>query len=288
MKIPNPFLLLGALLAFAPLLHAQLLANDPFLTGGTGYSPGVTVVGQNPTVPGFSGAWVAQFDGTNVVSASSLAYSAPGYAAPSGGSLSITAAARIGRLFDVTNPFNSNGTVYLSFLMQVSDSSVYKAFELNSGGDDGTRAFQLGVASTGDFPNSTNFGFRINNNASLSGSLGAYDSGVHLFVIRFDLTSAALGDSVTAWMDPSISSTGDPSGGLTISGFDLSSVDRFYLSSFGGAGAGTNYDEIRMGGTFQDVTTGAVPEPTTIACLIGGLCFVTIFARKKRQQATAA
>lgn len=274
----------GAIITMMPAVHAQL-ANDPFLTGATPangeYSVGA-VQTQNPTVGGFTGDW-SSTGGSGNVQSSSLSYSASGYTAPTGGSLSLNDWNRVGRLFDssVVNSFStsSSGTLYLSFLLQSDGAgNGYQSFELYGGGwNDGTqRAFQLGSGGWGDF-NGGQFGFKENSGGPIS-DLGAVNTGVNLFLVRFDLGTGAGADSVTAWMNPTLTGgLSDPTGGVTVSGLDLRSVDRMSVATFGG-GANLNADEIRLGTSLLSVT--AVPEPAAISLLaLGGLGL--LMARRK-------
>jgi hypothetical protein len=288
--LKNPLTFAGITATFlvaVPASHAGLIASDPFATGSTpanGEYTETAVVPQNPTIAGFSGAWGTVYAGSPTVQSGSLSYSSPGYAAPTGGSATTAIDGRVGRMFDGSNPFAvEDNTVYISLLMQLSTSDNYKAFELNSGGGDGTRSFQLGATTSGDFPSGSAFGFRVNNDtAALSASLGALDPDVHLFVVKFSLSSVSLGDSVTVWQDPTIVGSGDPTGGVTFSGFDLVATDRIALANFGSGTAA--FDEIRMGTTFQDVTA-AVPEPNSIALILGGIC-VLLFTNRVRRRSS--
>jgi hypothetical protein len=281
--------------ASVSMLHADILANDPFATGAdpsTGqYTSGVSVGGQNPTIPGFTGGWNVQNNGNtggagNVVSATSLSYSSSGYVTSGGSVTQVSDNGRYTRLFGA-NPFaTDNTTIYMSFLMQSSSNSGYAAVELNnSNWDDNTRSFQLGISSFGDFGGTSNYAFRVNNSGSLVGDFGSFDTSAHLFVVKFVLSNAALGDSVTAWMDPTLGG-GDPSGGITLSGFDLSTTELLSLATF--AGPQTGYDEIRLGTTFQDVTLTSVPEPRSTALLLCGVCVFAGVARGVRRRLHSA
>ena len=274
----------GGILTMLPAAHAQY-ANDSFLTGATPangeYSVGA-IQTQSPTVAGFTGDW-STTGGSGNVQASSLSYAASGYAAPTGGSLSLNDWNRVGRLFDssVASSFStsSSGTLYLSFLMQSAGAgNGYQSLELYGGGwNDGTqRAFQLGAGGWGDF-NGGQFGFKQNSAGPIS-DLGAVNPGVNLFLVRFDLGTGAGADSVTAWMNPTLTGFGDPTGGVTVSGLDLRSVDRVSFATFGG-GANLDGDEIRLGSTLTSVT--AVPEPTSLSLL--GLGAIGILAIRRKQ-----
>ena len=84
-------------------------------------------------------------------------------------------------------------------------------------GDAARRIFEAGI-SDADFA-TTNFGFRYND-FQVGTLVKPVDSGVHLFVVKFELSAADGEDSVTVWIDPALG-TGDPTGGVTISGLDL-------------------------------------------------------------------
>jgi hypothetical protein len=101
---------------------------------------------------------------------------------------------------------------------------------------------------------------------------------VNLFLVRFDLGTGAGADSVTAWMNPTLTGLGDPTGGVTVSGLDLRSVDRVSFATFGG-GANLDADEIRLGSTLTSVT--AVPEPTSLSLL--GLGAIGLLAIRRKQ-----
>lgn len=284
---PNKLLIaacFGGILTL-PSAHAQVLGFDQFLTGATPangeYSVG-GIASQSPTLTGFTGTWGVP-GGSGNIQATSLSYAAVGYGGPAGGSVAVGDWNRIGRLLDssLTSALSSSasGTVYLSFLMQSTGAgNGYQSLELYGGGfNDGTdRAFQLGMGGWGDF-NGGQFGIKANN-GSLS-NLGGVNTSVNLFLVKFDLSSALNGDSVTAWMNPNLSGgPGDPTGGVVISGIELRGIDRLSLATFGG-GSDLNADELRFGRTLTDVV--AVPEPTALA-LLGVGAIGLMAARRNR------
>ncbi|MDZ4658369.1 MAG: PQQ-dependent sugar dehydrogenase [Bythopirellula sp.] len=264
-------LLLAWLCGSPQSVHAFVIAKDAFLTGGGQYNV-ASLIGQNPTVAGFSGGWYASAGSAMNLQAASLNYPVGTYPASTGGSIfSPTNSNRVHRLLNAaTNPFQSsyNGTVYLSYLYQNSASSnnSYIAFEMHNGGNaDGNRTFHLGVGQT-DFLGGTTFGFRINQNPLLASPLGPRNTSVNLFVIKFDLTPAAGGDAITVWQNPSYSSpVVDPLGGVTFSGFDFA-ADRLGVGRFT---TDSNFDfaidELRMGTFFGDVVLN-----NFLACDING------------------
>ena len=265
-----------AVVSFAPACTwATQIAVDHFSIGASPASGDYTVgslLGQNPTIPGFSGGWYSSNGSSMNIQSASLSYSSANYPASTGGSLfSPSSNNRVHRLFDATvNPFQttSDGPVYLSYLYQNSFSSTsnYIAFEMHNGGDsDSSRTFQLGVSQT-DFLSATAFGFRVNNQGALSSPLGPRNTTVNLFVIKFELSTAVGGDSITVWHNPALSSlTSDPPGGIVRSGFDFA-ADRLGVGRFT---SDSNFDfaldELRIGTSLGDVLSD-----TFLACDISG------------------
>jgi len=250
--------------------QAQILANDPFLTGGANYTVGV-VVGQNPAVTGFNGAWYNSGDGPGgTISSTSLSYTAPtGYSeTPGAGNLSQGNDYRSYRNFSsgVTSAFGAtSGTIWMSFELQLAGGvSGYQAVEISQN-PDAYRFLQIGYSSLGDFENSTDFGITVNNTASgtTSGVFGAADSNTHLFVLELNLASGA-NDTLNAWEDPTSMAGSTPTGGteVSLSGFSINDpITEFSLGSFVGSGSmDTELSEVRMGDTLADIT--AVPEPS--------------------------
>lgn len=246
--------------------NAALIVEELFATGASPasgqYNTALGLAGQNPTIAGFSGGWISS-NGTSMnVGATSLSYSAGGFPASTGGRLfSGENNNRVHRLFDATlNPFQSSdsGVIYMSYLYQnvASTGNAYIALEMHNGGNsDGNRTFQLGVSQgASDFPNSANYGFRVNNSGTHSRALGARNTTVNLFLVKFDLSAAASSDAITVWQNPTISSLfTDPVGGVTASGFnfvaDRMGVGRFITSST----LDFSIDELRIGTTLGDV-----------------------------------
>ncbi len=163
------------------------------------------------------------------------------------------------RLLGASNPFEStdSGTVYMSFLLSTGTNNGYRAFEMHNGGNDDAvnRTLQIGLSSFGDFPTSgtpQQFGFAINNGA-LKFNLGAEDNGVHLFLVKFDLSTTNNADAIMVWNNPGLTGlAGDPTGGVTASGFNFA-ADRLGAGHFQGLAYG--FDELRIGTTLADVTS---------------------------------
>ena len=282
--------MLGCALAFtaSPAAHAQLLANDPFLTGGSNYSVG-GINGQNPTVTGFTGAW----SGGGSVSATPISYSSPtGYSATSGaGSWVTNGENRNGRPFDsgVTGALGAtSGAVYMSFSMQLttlgSTGQAYQALEIAPDTSGNNRSLQIGYSTFGDFADGSKFGVRVNDNGSFQGALGTADTAGHLFVLKLSLGSGAT-DSLTVWEDPTDITGTNPTGGTstTISGFALTAgrFNDLTAGNFftGGGSPSTSISDIRIGGALSDIA--GVPEPSTYVMMLSGFGLLLAFQRRR-------
>jgi MYXO-CTERM domain-containing protein len=269
--------------AMASGVQAQILANDPFLTGGSGYTVG-SVNGQGPAVTGFTGNWYQDFN-PGSVSATPISYSGTtGYqTTPGSGALVNNQDARNGRALDpsVVNAFTAaSGTVYISFLMQFSSVAGYQAVELGNN-TDGGRFLQLGYSVFPDFQNSTDFGITLNasGGGGVSGVFGAADTSAHLFVLQLNLTSGT--DTLNAWEDPASVTGGVVTGGteVSLSGFTaVNTPSNFLLASFLGGSAGTEVSDVRIGNTLTDVT--AVPEPSVTFLALPGLGALFLVRRR--------
>ena len=265
---PNHRIWISAGLLLPATALADLVSQDAF----SAYTIGAELPGQNPTILGYFGAWndVAFGDAEPAVSAGSLSYGGANYTAGVGSKVGkaadlvgITAgnSGRGERLFDDTLAVTdtTTGTIYLSWLFQTGNenaapnANTYQTLALfnGNGADDGFRDFEAGIAG-GDF-GTPNYAFRVDNNTI--GNLNvAPDTNVHLIVAKFVISDVAASDSVTVWIDPALGA-GEPGGGVTISGRDIT-FDRLVISDY--ASNSANWDEIRWGTTFNNVTVDPV------------------------------
>lgn len=267
-----------------PKVQSQLIQEN-FLTGAGNYSTG-SVVGQNPTVPGFSGAWATPGTSTASISSTNLTYSNPsGTVSSAGGSLFIDATGgRVFRNLSSTVDVNSNTTIYVSLMMQNSltgNATQYRAFELkdSSASGDAGRILQLGFSNS-DF-GTLNYGFRVNNSNSLQGNLGISNTSTNFFVIKLTLSSTPNQDAVTIWANPTNLGSEALSGpGVTLTGFSF--ANNFSRVQFSGFTAGTtNFDALRIGDSWQTVST--IPEPSTWVLLAASLTGLVVMRRRRRR-----
>lgn len=276
-----------------PSSNAAVLSHESF----SGYTAGVQIdEGANlpsPAVGGYTGDWTATNFGTQQpsITAGSLTYADALYLGSSGekvgvpnnttdGEITGANSGRVYRSLDSSLSVTSTtaAPLYLSFLFQSGQetgNTSYQMLHLNQGtnGDAG-RAFDIGITNNGDL-DGNEFGFGVNDNYGTGAAqeLGAANSSVSLFVVKFDLSSAAASDSVTVWLNPTLGGAGDPTGGITVSGLDLA-WNTLMLSDYDGNSA--TWDEIRWGTDFNSVT---VPEPAT--ALLGSFGMLALLRRRR-------
>lgn len=276
-----------ALLALGQSSLAALSVQDSFTTGGgpANYDDTTALVGQGPTgTTGYTGVW--QGDGDWDVSTTSLTSSVSGYVGSSGGSvISAGDNGRTGRELSSGFDGTSTGTIYLSFLMDLSHvagNTGFRAFETHTGTPlgDGTRNWALGLHNDGFFgtlsgsAQKDTIGLNVGG-ASVQLGDASVDTGANLFLLRFDLSSTADSDNVTVWMNPTLTASGDPAGGQTLTGRNVA----FSFLSMGEFGDGTiAIDEIRMGTNLAEVA--GIPEPSTVLLLTAGLGGLFLRRRK--------
>jgi hypothetical protein len=250
-------------------------------------------------LPGPSGA---STNPGKTIGGSSLSYSAVGYAPSNAGKAVVDAVAGGGttNVSRFMSQLVDSGPFYFSYLTDKNNDTLRTTsltFFGPSNGMAGTpgnsaERFAIGqIGTTGAtgtpaVPNAQtdgNIGVFFNNNQPTgvvnAANPIAYGVGVtHLIIGRVDWNASG-NETVTIWVDPtdvtSEAAAGTPY--LTNSGFELTSFNsvRLFAGNTAAAANGfparpavsADFDEIRIGSTWGDVTT-VVPEPSTIMLML--------------------
>lgn len=253
-------------LAFVPSLIAAPIVEESFSTNVGSYSPG-DLLGQNVPVTGYTGTWLPAFGGAGspVVVATGLSFSDGVHVmAVQDGAIEYGVDGRVGRLLSQPYTNATSGTVYFSVLIQVATSTTdYRGFELHRGGfdDGGNRVLQIVTGEPGVGLTDSSYVLRLFNSADFVVDLGESDTEVNLFVGRIDFSSDPDSDVITIWRNPEdlkVESSSTVDG--TLSGMDLV-FDRSSFARFGGVDS-IQFDEVRFGANWSDVTTVVDPTDT--------------------------
>ncbi|MFO0850410.1 MAG: PEP-CTERM sorting domain-containing protein [Gemmataceae bacterium] len=284
LPLTRPALALGLLLTATPAAVAQLVAYDPFAQP-LGQLNGFASSGSGAVWPNSPQTWGPAFGNGGVVVSGSLAY----------GPLS-TAGNRV-----QMNGFNSsaNGSVrslgssrggagndvWLSFLMR-PDTAGAEVLVLYNGP---TAVAQFGTPTAG----SAAFGMSLFAQATGAGTQtltvapGVAADGVttHFLAAHLQLGAAGATNTVTLYLDPDVSSLGTgaaPTGGSTATFSAATNFDfnQIVLGNFSGTSSAAQFDEIRIGGSWADVSP--VPEPTGLLAV--GAAVAAVAGRRRRRR----
>ena len=222
-----------------------------------------------------------------------LSYSATGYLPASGNKLTLdasigTATQNVGR--SLGNQTIDTGSTYFSLLMSKNNDTIRTMNWAFFGGT--TERFAVGMIGATAGNTAGNIGMLMNNSnpAGLiqSGTPIAMGIGVtHLLVGRIDWNASGF-ETVSLWVDPTDVTTEAAAGSIYVStsSFELTGITGVRpfagnAATVGGGpvpGVSANFDEFRIGGTWESVTSlpVTVPEPATgvMAALGFGLALV--------------
>ncbi len=273
----------GILLAITTTAQAELLAYEGFAypTGNN------ALVGSgSASDPGWAGSWNALSGDRADVSAGSLVYSDLDYSGNrvTFGAYQYGRANRFpdtstGGLFDLAGLVDGSGmigadgtTLYLSFLQRIATvpgKYPYYAFEVSNGNGNPNRVLLVGH----DDAATPYYVARTASNESgpiISTPLGAENAEENFYVLKFSFGDGD-DDLVEIYRNPSPGSeptTPTATLGGSGLGYDFS-FDRIALARFVYNIPIVDFDEIRFGTTYADVTP--IPEPLSVVLLIGGV-----------------
>lgn len=189
----------------------------------------------------------------------------------------------------------NSGTVFYSFLLNVTANSTTTGQYL---GGFTTSAAPTTTATSGfayrrDTVDTTKFNLGIVGKATNATVNTAFDStqlslnSVNLIVISHTFVAGSNNDITSLYINPTSFGGSAPTPTLTLvnSASDAASISAFYLFQAASATPFVQFDELRIGTTWADVTPLAVPEPGTWTLLIGGFGLAMFLAKARRRVA---
>ena len=272
-----------------------LFSNPSTLNGGQGWNLTGTLAPNDPAVPWGTTLNGGAAAGTYRTATPGLSYVATGYLPVSGNALTLDALTpnanqNIGR--SLGGQVIDSGTTYFSLLMSKNNDTTRT---INWAFFNGTsERFAIGQIGASAGNSGGNLALLMNNQnpAGLIQSASPIAMGVgitHLLIGRIDWNSAGF-ETVTLWVDPTDVTSEGAAGAAYAStaAFELTALTgvRPFVgngATVGGSpvpGVSANFDEFRLGGSWESVTSLAVvPEPTTAALL--GLGAVSLALRRR-------
>ena len=295
--------------------RGSLIFSEDFSTGAGGYTVDTNILGQNPTTStGFSGAWVGANTSAYQPNASNLVMAG---VANSGGSLlnqytafsqtrsdSRALAAYTGSdtlwvsslmAFNSNALNNSGGSHFIGFLSGplpgVSASGTQNATWINSNGGN-LNGFAVGL-NNGNLTLRYQTGSDTVASSLLTPSFTLAADTAYLMVAQLMLNTSGVNDTLNIWfLDAAVadeSALGLPTLSLTTANLvdtntDISQLVGYSAAPFSGTTGNVpsyaNWDAIRMGTTFEDLSI--VPEPSSAALLAGLALAAGLRSRRSR------
>ena len=265
------FFLAGAAISAA---SANTLVYDPYNVSGPGsYTAGTSLSNPvNNNQPAAEGAWTGPVSGftTYFVSSEGLTYSG---LATSGGSLASTPLGTNTRAFSSTN---ITDTLYYSFLVRFTDFD--NVVLLGLGDSSGAIASGLRVGAGGVTA------ARTTNNYSADGTTFALGT-TYLVVGKFSQSGA---NSFTSlWINPTLG-VGEPGVANSVAVGSVGPGAAQWYSFTTNGDISYQFDEFRVGTTWDSVTPAAIPEPSTGLLIAGALVVGATLRHKKGRNTSKA
>jgi hypothetical protein len=289
---------------YAPGTFSNITAPSTVQNGGLGWNAtgtGATTADNSTNAPWGAVLPTSLNAGANrSITSPGLTYSATGYLAPSGNKLTLDAVTANASQ-NIPRPLGGqtidSGTTFFSLLMSKNTDTqrtVNFAF-FSVVGSTNTERFsvgQIGAAAGGSAGNIAMIMNNSNPNGIIQNTTSPIAMGVgitHLLIGRVDWNPSGF-ETVSMWVDPTDVTTQASAGAtyVSTSAFELGLIT--HVRPFVGNTAGTitavsaNYDEFRIGGTWESVTSlpVAVPEPATF--LLAGVGAIGLIAAGRRQK----
>jgi hypothetical protein len=270
---------IGCLLVQGAYAQQTLPFYDPFnYAQGTALNPNQAAVNPPWSVGGTSGG-----GSPTVTSAAALTY--PGLTPGSGLGVSFGTTASGNRSSGVNFTTANSGTLYASFLLDVTTAPT------------GNRQLAFLTSDSTASANGNVNGIFLNSSLQLgiskvsSTTPGVLDTLSPLSLNTTYLVVAAYTFNGTAnefdlWLDPSSLGGSAPVADISLTaGTDMASLSYFFLqqrNNASNAGAAFNFDELRIGTSWAAVTPADVPEPTSFALAGLGMLGLVLTRRMRR------
>jgi hypothetical protein len=304
--------------AYEPFNYSAgtLIGPTPTLNAGVGWNPTGNIAAPNDAAANWGNAAALPAPGGTAsgksIAAPGLSFSAISYASSFGGKANMDASlggtgnstVNVSRLMG--GQLVDSGTFYFSYLTRRNIDTL-RTTSLSFFGPAGPAApgsqveriaiGQIGTGTAGNATTNGNFGILMNN-SNPAGVLNAttpiaYGTGVtHLVVGKIDWNAAG-NETVSLWVDPANVTSEATAGApyMTSNAFELTSFNSIRLFSGNNAAAvdgmpakpavSADYDEIRIGNSWLNVTRTSVPEPATLSLvLLSAVAFAALRNRR--------
>jgi hypothetical protein len=274
---------------------ATVFVNSSTLNGGQGWNAAGTATANDP---GANWGSILNAGANRTATSPGLTYSATGYLPASGNKLTLDAATpnatqNIGRTLG--GQTIDTGSTYFSLLMSKNNDTIRTMNWAFFNGT--TERFAVGMIGATAGNTAGNIALLMNNSnpAGLVQSASPIAMGInvtHLVVGRIDWNAGGF-ETVSLWVDPTDVTSEAGAGAIyaQTSAFELTAITgvRPFAgnnATVGGnavTGVSANFDEFRLGGTWESVTSLGVPVPEPATGVLAGLGVSLALALRRRQ-----